>query len=213
VNALAAAPRTTAAVAPPPRAAVFIDKDGTLVENVPYNVDPSLLRFMPGALDALASLQTAGYVLLLATNQAGLAHGLFTRSQLATLLAALRQRLQSEAGVLLLDAEVCPHAPGPGGMPACLCRKPAPGMLLRAARRHGLDLQRSWMVGDTLDDVEAGRRAGCSTVLFDSGGETMWRRSPLRQPSATCTQWQDVARQMLDSTVPVPARLATAQTP
>ena len=179
------------------RPAVFVDKDGTLVENVPFNVDPALLRFMPGALQALAALQAAGYVLLLATNQAGLAHGMFTRGQLAVLLAALRQRLHAEAGVTLLDVEVCPHAAGPAGMPACLCRKPAPGMLMRAARRHGLDLQRSWMVGDTLDDVEAGRRAGCRALLLDSGGETLWRRSPLREPSATCMDWDAVAAQVL----------------
>jgi histidinol-phosphate phosphatase family protein len=179
------------------RPAVFIDKDGTLIENVPYNVDPALLRFMPGAPQALATLARAGYALLIVTNQSGLARGHFTRAQFAHLQAALEQRLRDEAGVELLDVLVCPHAPGPGGAPACLCRKPAPGMLTRAARRHGLDLARSWMVGDTLDDVEAGRRAGCSALHFDSGGETLWQRSPLRTPLATCTDW----RQVLDAIV------------
>jgi histidinol phosphatase-like enzyme len=64
----------------------------------------------------------------------------------------------------------------------CDCRKPAPGMLLRAAREHDLALQRSWFIGDILDDVEAGRRAGCRTVLIDNGNETVWRRGPLREP-------------------------------
>jgi histidinol phosphatase-like enzyme len=67
-------------------------------------------------------------------------------------------------------------------------------MLLRAARTHGLDLSRSWMVGVTLDDVEAGHRAGCRSVLYDSGGETAWRRSPLRQPDAQRTHWDEVAQ-------------------
>ena len=186
-----------ALAAPPGRAAVLVDKDGTLIENVPYNVEPALLRFMPAAVESLAALAAAGFVILVVTNQSGLAHGYFTRAQLARLQTVLQQRLRELAGVELLDFIVCPHAPGPGGTPACLCRKPAPGMLLRAARRHRLDLARSWMVGDTLDDVEAGHRAGCRTVLFDSGGETLWRRSPLRRPTATCNEWDEVAHRIL----------------
>lgn len=175
------------------RAAVFIDKDGTLIENVPYNADPARLRFMPGACEALAALTRAGHPLIIVTNQSGLARGCFTRAQFAQVQGVLTQRLRDEAGVELLDFEVCPHAPGADGAVACLCRKPAPGMLLRAARRHGLDLARSWMVGDTLDDVEAGRRAGCRTVLLDSGGETVWRMTPLRWPDLRCVAWNEVA--------------------
>jgi len=182
------------AVAPAGRPAVFIDKDGTLVENVPHNVDPALLRFQPGALEALAAMSAAGFALLVATDQSGLARGQFTRAQLAQLQAVLEQRLRREAGVQLLDFLVCPHAPGPGGGPACLCRKPAAGMLLRGARRHGIDLARSWMVGDTLDDIEAGHRAGCRTALLDCGGETLWRDSPLRRPDARCTRWQELGK-------------------
>lgn len=188
------------------RAAVFIDKDGTLVENVPYNADPAHLRFMPGACEALAALARAGHPLVIVTNQSGLARGSFTRSQFAQLQAVLEQRLRDEAGVELLDFVVCPHAPGPRGEAACLCRKPAPGMLLRAARKHGLDLARSWMVGDTLDDVEAGRRAGCRTLLLDSGGETVWRLTPLRWPHVRCTEWDEVAHAILahrQGTLPV----------
>lgn len=180
-----------------PRAAVFVDKDGTLVENVPFNVDPALLRFVPGALEALAALAARGYALLLATNQSGLARGLFTRGQFALLQRALETRLREEAGLTLLDVLVCPHAPAPNGAPDCLCRKPAPGMLTRAALRHRLDLSRSWMVGDTLDDVEAGHRAGCRALLLDSGGETEWRRSPLREPEAVCAQWAQVQQRIL----------------
>ena len=186
-----------AADTPAGRPAVFIDKDGTLIDNVPYNVDPALLRFKPAACESLAALAAAGYALLIVTNQSGLAHGYFTRAQLVRLQGVLEQQLHAAAGVSLLDFVVCPHAPAPGGAPACLCRKPAPGMLLRAARKHGIDLSRSWMVGDTLDDVEAGHRAGCRTVHFDSGGETVWRRSPLRTPHVSCTAWDDVVHQVL----------------
>jgi histidinol phosphatase-like enzyme len=76
---------------------------------------------------------------------------------------------------------------------ACSCRKPRPGMLLRAARDLDLDLGRSWMVGDILDDIEAGRRAGCRTVLLDVGSETEWRRGPLRVPDAVAGSLPEVA--------------------
>jgi D-glycero-D-manno-heptose 1,7-bisphosphate phosphatase len=171
------------------RPALFIDKDGTLIENVPYNVDPAQLRFMPGALDALRQIAHWDFALILVTNQSGLARGFFNRGQLAALLRSLEQRLWEEAGIRLHDVQVCPHAPANGGRPACLCRKPAPGMLVRAARMHGIDLLRSWMVGDTLDDVEAAHRCGCRAVLLDTGGETLWRRSPMRVPEATLPDW------------------------
>ena len=179
--------------AEPLRPALFIDKDGTLVENVPYNVDPVLLRFMPGAGEALARLQRAGLALVIVTNQSGLARGLFTRAQFARLQQVLLQRLQEEFGVIVDGVEVCPHAPDNDGRPACLCRKPAPGMLIAAAHRHHIDLTRSWMVGDTLDDVEAGHRAGAGGLFFDSGGETVWRRSPLREPDARFSSWAALA--------------------
>lgn len=178
----------------PPRRAVCIDLDGTLVENQPFSVDPPLLQFRPAALPALQALARAGFALPLATHQSGLAHGDFTRSQFAVQQRAWRQRLRDEAGVQFLDVLVCPHAPGVGGMPACLCRKPAPGLLVQAARMHRLDLAGSWMVGDTLDDVEAGRRAGCRTVLLGPGSGTLWQRSPLRPPPTTAcrtgTTWR-----------------------
>jgi len=177
----------------PLRPCLFIDKDGTLVQNVPYNVDPALLRFMPGAGAALARLQRAGLALVIVTNQSGLARGYFTREQFDALQQALRQSLQQDHGVTLDGIEMCPHGPGEDGLPACACRKPAPGMLIRAAREQGLDLARSWIVGDTLDDVEAGHRAGAAGLFFDSGGETVWRRSPLREPDASFRDWTALA--------------------
>ncbi len=178
----------------PQRPCLFIDKDGTLVENVPGgHVDPLLLRFLPGAGEALARLQSAGLALVIVTNQSGLARGRFTRAEFARLQQVLLQRLQEEFGVHIDGVEVCPHGPDSEGRPACLCRKPAPGMLIRAAHRHGLDLKRSWMVGDTLDDVEAGHRAGAGGLLLDTGGETAWRRSPLREPDARFFDWPALA--------------------
>lgn len=179
------------------RPAVFLDKDGTLLVDVPYNADPALVRWQPGACEALASLQQAGYALVVVSNQSGLARGRFSAAQFERLRASIARRLSAEAGVRLTDFVFCPHAPRADGSPACVCRKPQPLMLRHAAAEHGLDLKRSWMVGDTLDDVEAGRRAGCRTILYDSGGETLWQTGPERTPHARQRHWAEVARTIL----------------
>lgn len=174
--------------------AVFVDKDGTLVEDVPYNVDPALLRFTPGALQGLRLLHAGGYRIVVVTNQPGVALGYFDLAALQRLRTALSQRL-ALAGVPLAGFHACPHASG--RVPACGCRKPAPGLLLQAARAHGLDLSQSWMVGDILDDVEAGRRAGCRTVLLDVGHETVWQAGALRVPHGRATDLYQAARLVL----------------
>ena len=177
--------------------AVFVDKDGTLIENVPYNVDPALVRFTPSALVGLRALADAGYSIIVVTNQPGLATGRFTRREFAVLESALRRRVRDECGVEIAAIYCCPHAPGGGGRIGCLCRKPAPGLLRQAARAHGLDLAQCWMVGDILDDVEAGHRAGCRSVLLDVGNETEWKLSPIRSPEASCADLAEAARFIL----------------
>jgi D-glycero-D-manno-heptose 1,7-bisphosphate phosphatase len=172
---------------PADRPAVFLDKDGTLIVDVPYNTDPERIRFTPGAPQALRRLAEAGFLLIVVTNQAGLATGRLSRQDFAAMQRALERRVHAEAGVALDGWFTCPHSPGPDGVPRCLCRKPAAGLLRQARTAHGVDLARSWMVGDILDDVEAGRRAGCRTILLDVGHETVWRRSPLREPDHRCT--------------------------
>jgi histidinol-phosphate phosphatase family protein len=164
--------------------AIFLDKDGTLVENVPYNVNPALLELTWHAGPGLQMLKQLGYALIVVSNQPGVAKGLFTE----TALQGVEQRLGgllAQYGVTLDGFYYCPHSPD--GMVerytmSCTCRKPMPGMLHRAAREHGIDLDQSWMVGDILHDVEAGRRAGCRTVLIDNGNETEWEMSALRMP-------------------------------
>lgn len=102
---------------------------------------------------------------------------------------ACATRLRSSAGVY-----ACPHPRvDDGERPHCLCRKPIPGLIRLAAFAHRLDLGRSWMIGDILDDVEAGRRAGCRTVLLDVGNETVWRRSPWREPDLRCRTLAEAA--------------------
>jgi D-glycero-D-manno-heptose 1,7-bisphosphate phosphatase len=164
--------------------AVFLDKDGTLVENVPYNVDRTRIQLTLGAVDALLLLTGLGYELFVVSNQPGVALGLFPAGALAAVEEHLNDLFLAR-GFRLTDCYWCPHHPE--GVVAdyaltCTCRKPLPGLLQAAAHEHDLDLERSWLIGDILDDVEAGRRAGCRTVLLDVGNETVWRWSPLRTP-------------------------------
>ena len=164
--------------------AVFLDKDGTLVDDVPYNVDPALLVLARHAGAALRLLRALGYRLYVVSNQSGVARGRFDEAALGPLFARLEAMLAGE-GVTLDGVFWCPHHPDGVVAPYaadCACRKPRPGMLQHAAVLHGIDLQASWMVGDILDDIEAGRRAGCRTILVDVGNETEWRLGGARSP-------------------------------
>jgi histidinol-phosphate phosphatase family protein len=166
------------------RRAVFVDKDGTLLENVPHNVDPSRVRFTRGSIEALRRLDEAGYLLIVVTNQPGVGLGLFDLPALQALQQHLEQEL-AQQGVPLAGFYYCPHHPRAvlaAYRGHCDCRKPRSGLIERAAREHGIALAHSWFVGDILDDVEAGRRAGCRAVLVDCGNETEWKRGPLRSP-------------------------------
>jgi histidinol-phosphate phosphatase family protein len=164
--------------------AVFLDKDGTVVVDIPYNVDPGLMRLAPGAVEGLPLLHRAGYRLVVFTNQSGVARGYFEEQALSAVERRLRALLE-EIGAPLDGFYHCPHHPA--GVVTryarhCECRKPAPGLILRAAADLALDPWSSWAVGDILDDVEAGNRAGCRTILVDNGGETEWASGPHRQP-------------------------------
>ncbi len=164
--------------------AVFLDKDGTLIEDIPYNVDPERIKFMPGALSGLERLQTYGFRLVVVSNQAGVARGKFREADVDAVAQRLRD-LASAAGIHLSGFYFCPHDQRGVVSPyarECNCRKPAPGLVLRAATELDLDTKRSWLVGDILDDVEAGRRAGCRTILIDNGHETEWLSGPSRSP-------------------------------
>ena len=161
-----------------------MDKDGTLIQDVPYNVDPSRIRLLPGVVEGLRRLHRAGYLLIVVSNQAGVARGRFPEHALGAVVQRLRHLL-APAGVPLADFYYCPHHPE--GMVLryaveCACRKPEPGLITRAAQEHDIDLSRSWLIGDILNDVEAGNRAGCRTILLDNGGETEWVLTQWRLP-------------------------------
>lgn len=184
------------------RPALFLDKDGTLVKDVAYNSDPDLIEFSDNALEGLKSLQEAGFALFVVSNQPGVALGYFKEQELSTIRDALREMMRRE-GLILEQCYFCPHredATLPQYRVACECRKPSPGMLLTAAREHPIALERSWMIGDILDDVEAGNRAGCRTILINNGNETEWRLDTQeRHPTRIASSINDACRIILST--------------
>jgi len=182
--------------------AVFLDKDGTLIHNVPYSVDPELIELMPRAAEGVSRLCEAGYACVVVSNQSGVARGLFSESDLTAVEQRIRELL-AEWSVPLAGFYYCPHHPlGADARYAisCSCRKPQPGMLLQAASALSLDLSRSWLMGDILDDVEAGNHAGCRSVLIDNGHETEWHWNPWRKPTFVAADLAHAARSILKST-------------
>jgi D-glycero-D-manno-heptose 1,7-bisphosphate phosphatase len=153
------------------RPAVFIDRDGTLTEEVGYVNHPSRLRLLPRSAEAIRRLNAAGVAAVVVTNQAGIARGYFSEH----VLQAVNERLDAElrrAGAKLDGLYVCTHHPSEGVPPfraVCECRKPKPGLLRQAARELGLDLARSTMVGDKSSDLVPGRVVGAAAVLVLTG--------------------------------------------
>lgn len=159
--------------------ALFLDRDGILNEMV-YDPThglfdsprrPEQVRAVAGAGAFLCEARARGFFLSVVTNQPGVAKGTLTLAELGAVHARLAELLARDGG-RWDELRFCPHHPaaGPGADPAyvrcCDCRKPAPGMLLAALREHGLDAGSSWMIGDGLNDVQAGRAAGCRTILI-----------------------------------------------
>ena len=176
--------------------AVFLDKDGTLVQDVPYNTDPTKMVYAPGVEAGLALLAKLNLPLFVISNQPGVALEKFDVEALAAVQVRLAQMFEA-AGARLAGFYYCPHHPHgqvPGYSRICTCRKPAPGLLLTAAQEHNIDLSCSWMVGDILNDVEAAHRAGCRAVLIDNGNETEWITGAWREPDYLVADFQEAAQ-------------------
>jgi D-glycero-D-manno-heptose 1,7-bisphosphate phosphatase len=153
------------------RPAVFLDRDGTIVREADYLSSISQLRLLPGAAAALRRLNEAGFAVVIVTNQSGIARGMFTEIDFQNIQNELLRRL-ARHGARIDATYYCPHHPEaklPDYGRTCDCRKPAAGMLLQAAQDLGLDLSRSYAIGDSGRDVEAGKRAGCRTILVRTG--------------------------------------------
>lgn len=190
------------------RPALFLDKDGTLLEDLPYNSDPARMRFAAGAAEAIRRLAPLGVPMVVVSNQSGVAFGRFDLAALED----VRERLCAmfaECGAKLEGFHFCPHHPE-GSVAEyafrCDCRKPAPGLLYRAASEHGIDLQRSWLIGDILDDIEAGKRAGCRGVLLCNGNETEWRSGLFRVPDHLVRDLDEAARLVASAWSGAPSR-------
>lgn len=193
--------------------AVFIDKDGTLIPDIPFNADPLLVTLNAHAGPLLRSLKDAGYLLLVISNQSGVAKGNFELSDLDAVNSKINLLL--EAFATGIDAfYYCPHLPDaklPQFSVECNCRKPKPGLLLQAASDYQVDLRQSWMIGDILNDCEAGNRAGCTTILLDNGNETEWILTDERQPDYKVSDLSEIESIILPNSVIKP-RFNASQT-
>lgn len=157
--------------------AVFLDKDGTLIKDVPYNVNPDLIALEEYAGEGLQLIRCHHYKLIVVSNQPGVAKGYFRQEDLAAVNRKI-QELLKPYHIRIHAFYYCPHSDAM----ACNCRKPAAGLILQAAMDLDINLKDSWMVGDILNDVEAGNRAGCTTILINNGHETEWMLTKKRRP-------------------------------
>jgi len=178
------------------RKAVFLDKDGTIIPDVPYNVNPDLITLVEGVIEGLSLLKQQGYLFVVVSNQAGVARGYFKIGDLTLVEQKLNQLLNKE-GIEIARYYFCPHHPN-GKIEeysiTCKCRKPNPGMILQAIDDLQIDATNSWMVGDILNDVEAGNRARCRTILINNGNETEWVEGPSRTPDFAATTFLEAAK-------------------
>lgn len=146
--------------------AFFLDRDGVINPEVNYLHEPDKAALIPGVAEALTTIHRAGFMVVAVTNQAGVAKGFYPERDIAAVHARLQSLLLASGGAeATVDAwYYCPHHPQFTG--PCACRKPGAGMLLRAAEDFALDLKNSFMVGDRMSDLEAGRNAGCAVCCL-----------------------------------------------
>jgi len=141
--------------------AVFLDRDDTIAKDVPYCSRPEDLELLPGVGEGIRLLNESGFVVVIITNQSGIARDYFTEETLGKIHQKLKDDL-AKFGAHIDAIYYCPHHPSDG----CDCRKPMPALTFRAAQEHHIDLARSFFIGDRLQDVETGHLAGCKTVLI-----------------------------------------------
>ncbi|MEH3114223.1 D-glycero-alpha-D-manno-heptose-1,7-bisphosphate 7-phosphatase [Pedobacter terrae] len=184
------------------KCAIFLDKDGTLIPDIPYNADPDLINLEENVGRTLAML-TPYFELIVISNQSGLAFGYFNENDLKTVEARIKTLLHKYK-VSLSGFYFCPHHPNGNTAPyarRCDCRKPAPGLINRAAREHHISLTGSWMIGDILNDVQAGKAAGCKAILINNGNETEWDMAdhPQRIPDFIASDFAAAGEFILNS--------------
>lgn len=180
------------------RPAIFLDRDGTIIEERHYLCKPEGVRLLPGAAEALTALRHHGFACVVTSNQAGVGRGYFTQADLDLVHAEFLHQL-TQAGAAIDGAYYCTEAPRTKDRTVIEHpdRKPAPGMLLRAARELDLELKRSWMIGDSISDVLAGRHAGCRSILVRSGNDVVVSLGHLRGEEVVVDDLAAAARWIL----------------
>jgi len=161
--------------------AAFLDRDGVINRKMPegqYVTRWEEMSFLPGVAEALILLRRAGFLTIVVSNQRCVAKGLLSVPELESIHHRMREKLSAE-GATIDAVYYCPH----DSQPPCGCRKPAPGLILKAAREHKIDLKTSWMIGDTAGDMEAGRSVGCKTALLQDSTEPVNHSADLAAPS------------------------------
>jgi D-glycero-D-manno-heptose 1,7-bisphosphate phosphatase len=157
------------------RRAVFLDRDGVLIRDVHLLTERHQVELYPGASQALRILKAAGYYIFVVSNQPVVARGLVTEEDVRSIHEWIQHLLRTSDGGRVDEFYFCPHHPNATQVRyriACDCRKPQPGLLLRAARQFEVELSASYMVGDRVSDIVAGHRAGCHTILVTTGEHT-----------------------------------------
>jgi D-glycero-D-manno-heptose 1,7-bisphosphate phosphatase len=188
--------------------AVFLDRDGVVIPDEGALLDPADVRLLNGVGPALAAMKSAGFLLVLVTNQAAIARGWLTEVRLAEIHDELNRQLETAGGPSLDAIYFCPHHPHadiPAYRVECNCRKPRAGMLTAAAREHGLNLPACVMVGDRITDALAGVSAGCRTVLIEGPQSTAPLIvtadpvDPSYKPDHACPSLTDAVRWILEA--------------
>jgi len=152
--------------------AVFLDRDGVLNEDVHLITHPDQLRILPGVPEALKRLADAGFLLVVVSNQTVVARGMISLIEVAVINEVLRSRIIERGGPRIDAFLVCPHHPNadvPAYRQVCECRKPRPGLIHQAVSEYGIDLSASFLVGDRITDIIAGRKAGCRAIQVRTG--------------------------------------------
>jgi len=184
-----------------PRPALFLDRDGVVIDDTHYVGTVDQIRWIPGSAAAVRQANGAGYAIVVVSNQSGVARGLFGEAEVETIHQHIRERFLAESGATFDGFYFCPHheREGIGAYRIdCDCRKPKPGMLLRAAEDLDLDLSRSWLIGDRLSDMQAGIAAGCRTILVRTGyGKNV--ELPEGSPSLVCANLAEAVERVLFS--------------
>lgn len=180
-----------------PNRAVFLDRDGTVSEEVGYMYDVSRYQVFPWAGPSICRMNESGLYVILATNQSGVSRGYFDETMVERVHDKLKREIAQARG--RLDAAyVCPHRPDDG----CPCRKPNPGLLFQASDEMDIDLGRSYMIGDRYSDIRAGRAAGTRTILVltgDGAEERERHRESEVQPDYVAADLGDAVNYILDS--------------